>query len=132
MNEFTENPYIIRSLYILPDEEPVVKYLNGTEAQMEELVHGKIASAGIEEGVCVIHNALSELLKMTENRVIDGTQFYGPMIVVSFDNVGNIISLTEDDAEYFAEQFALKKPSTGSDHSPCAGQGQDILRFCLA
>ena len=100
MNEFTENPYIIRSLYILPDEEPVVKYLNGTEAQMEELVHGKIASAGIEEGVCVIHNALSELLKMTENRV---------MIVVSFDNVGNIISLTEDDAEYFAEQFALKK-----------------------
>ena len=36
MNEFTENPYIIRSLYILPDEEPVVKYLNGTEAQMEE------------------------------------------------------------------------------------------------
>ena len=109
MNEFTENPYIIRSLYILPDEEPVVKYLNGTEAQMEELVHGKIASAGIEEGVCVIHNALSELLKMTENRVIDGTQFYGPMIVVSFDNVGNIISLTEDAAEYFAEQFALKK-----------------------
>ena len=109
MNEFTENPYIIRSLYILPDEEPVVKSLPGTEAQMEELVHGKIASAGIEEGVCVIHNALSELLKMTENRVIDGTQFYGPMIVVSFDNVGNIISLTEDDAEYFAEQFALKK-----------------------
>ena len=46
---------------------------------------------------------------MTENRVIDGIQFYGPMIVVSFDNVGNIISLTEDDAEYFAEQFALKK-----------------------
>ena len=23
-------------------------------------------------------------------------------------------------------------PSTGSDHSPCAGQGRDILRFCLA
>ena len=23
-------------------------------------------------------------------------------------------------------------PSTGSSHSPCAGQGQDILRFCLA
>ena len=22
-------------------------------------------------------------------------------------------------------------PSTGSSHSPCAGQGQDILRFCL-
>ena len=23
-------------------------------------------------------------------------------------------------------------PSTGSDHSPCAGQGRDILRFCVA
>ena len=82
MNEFTENPYIIRSLYILPDEEPVVKYLNGTEARWNWYM-AKSPQAGIEEGVCVIHNALSELLKMTENRVIDGTQFYGPMIVVS-------------------------------------------------
>lgn len=105
--EITENPYIIRCLYVCPGEEPVVEYLNGTESQMEDLVFGKIASVGVDDGVCVIHNAFAEALKMTENRTMYNQTFFGPMIVVSFDNFGNIISLSEEDTEYYSEMLAL-------------------------
>lgn len=109
MQNFTENPFIIRCLYVCPNEEPKVEYLNGTEAQMEDLVHGKISSSGIDEGVCVIHNAYSEVLKMPENRTIFNETFFGPMIVVAFDNFGNILSLPDDDLEYFSKLLALPK-----------------------
>ena len=109
MQNFTENPYIISCMYVNPGKEPEVQYLNGTEAQMEDMVHGKIASNGIDEGVCVIHNAFSDVLQMPENRTIFNETFYGPMIVVSFDAFGNIISLTDEDLEYFSGLLALPK-----------------------
>lgn len=109
MQNFVQNPYIIRCLYVNPDKEPEVQYLNGTEAQMEDMVHGKIASIGITDDVCVIHNAFSEVLQMPENRTIFHETFYGPMIVVSFDAFGNIISLTDEDVEYFSDLLMLSK-----------------------
>ena len=85
MQNFTENPYIIRCLYVNPGKEPEVQYLNGTEAQMENMVQGKIASNGINKGVCVIHNAFSDVLKMQENRTIFNETYYGHMIVEYID-----------------------------------------------
>lgn len=107
MQNFVQNPYIIRCLYVEPGKKPEVKYLNGTEAQMEDMVHGKIASIGITDDVCVIHNAFSDVLQMPENRTIFNESFYGPMIVVSFDPFGNIISLTDEDVEYFSNLLTL-------------------------
>lgn len=109
MQNFTENPFIIRSLYICPGKEPEVQYLNGTESQMEDLVHGRISSSGIDEGICVIYNAYSEALKMQENRTIFNDVFFGPIIVVAYDNFGNIHSLSDEDLDYFAELLALPK-----------------------
>lgn len=109
MQNFTQNPYIIRSLYVCPGKEPEVQYLNGTEAQMEDLVHGRIASIGIDEGISIVHNAFAETLRMPENRVIFNETFFGPIIVIAFDNFGNIISLTDEDTEYFLKLLALPK-----------------------
>ena len=105
--EMTQNPYIIRCLYVCPGKEPEVHYLNGTESQMEDMVSGRIASTGVDDGVCVIHNAFGEVLKMPQNRTMYNETFYGPMIVVSFDNFGNIISLSEEDTAYYSEMLAL-------------------------
>ncbi len=101
------NPYIIRALYVRPGEQPKTEYLNGTEAQLEDLVDGRIASVGVEEGVCVIHNAFSDRLNMQENRSIDNEPFYGPFVVVGFDEFGNIISLNDDNFDYYQNLLTI-------------------------
>lgn len=105
--KLTPNPYIIRGLYVRPGEQPTVEYLNGTEAQMEDLVDGKIASVGVDDDICVIYNAFSEELKMPENRSIYNQKFFGPMIVVSFDQFGNILSLSDDNYKYYENLLKL-------------------------
>ena len=101
------NPYIIRALYVRPGEQPKEEYLNGTEAQMEDLVDGKIASIGVDEGVCVIYNAFSDRLNMQGNRSIYNEKFYGSFIVVGFDEFGNIISLNDDNFDYYGNLLTL-------------------------
>lgn len=103
----TPNPYIIRSLYVRPGEQPRVEYLNGTEAQMEDMVDGKIASVGVDEGICVIYNAFSDVMNMPENRSIYNQKFFGPFLVVSFDAFGNILSLNDDDYKYYEDLLKL-------------------------
>ena len=101
------NPYIIRALYVRPGEQPKEEFLNGTEAQMEDLVDGRIASIGVDEGICVIHNAFSDRLNMQENRSIYNETFYGPILVVGFDEFGNIISLSDDNFNYYENLVKL-------------------------
>ena len=101
------NPYIIRALYVRPGEQPKEEFLNGTEAQMEDIVDGRIASIGVDEGICVIHNAFSDRLNMQENRSIYNETFYGPILVVGFDEFGNIISLSDDNFNYYENLLKL-------------------------
>ena len=101
------NPYIIRAIYVRPGEQPKTEYLNGTEAQMEDLVDGRIASIGVDEGICVIHNAFSDRLNMQKNRSIYNETFYGPINVVGFDEFGNIISLSDDNFNYYENLLKL-------------------------
>ena len=101
------SPYIIRALYVRPGEQPKEEFLNGTEAQMEDLVDGRIASIGVDEGICVIHNAFSDRLNMQENRSIYNETFYGPILVVGFDEFGNIISLSDDNFNYYENLLKL-------------------------
>lgn len=103
----TPNPYIIRALYACPGEQPRAEYLNGTEMQMEDLVDGRIASVGIDEGICVIYNAFSDRLNMQENRSIYNQKFYGSFLVVGFDEFGNIISLNDDNFDYYENLLKL-------------------------
>ena len=102
-----ENPYIFRCLYMRPDEQPRAEYLNGTEEQMENLLDGKIASVGVDDGICVFYNAFSELMQMPENRTIGEHNFCGPMFVIAYDNFGNILSLNDDDFAYYENLLKL-------------------------
>ena len=74
---------------------------------MEDLVDGRIASIGVDEGICVIHNAFSDRLNMQENRSIYNETFYGPILVVGFDEFGNIISLSDDNFNYYENLLKL-------------------------
>lgn len=102
MSEFS-----VRAVYVRPGEQPVIKELENTEAQMEDLVEGRIASTGVDDGVCVIYNALADVLHMPLNRTIYNQEILGPFVVVSFDESGDIISLSEDNIAYYQKIFSL-------------------------
>lgn len=98
---------VLHGLYVCPGEQPEIRQLFGIESQIEELVHGKIASKGIDEGVCMMYNALSEMLNMPYNRTVYNEKVYGPFLLLSFDENGSVSSLSEEDVEYYREMFTL-------------------------
>ncbi len=98
---------ILHALYVCPDEQPEVKVLVGIESQIEELVHGKIASKGIDDGICMMYNELAGVLKMPYNRTVNGEEVYGPFLLLAYDDNGTISSMTDEDMEYFREMFTL-------------------------
>jgi hypothetical protein len=98
---------IMHALHVQPGQPPVDRILVGTEAEMEDLVDGKIASIGIDDGVCVIYNAFSDKLNLPLNRTIDNQPFYGSFVVVSYNEFGDLISLSEDNLEYYTNLLAL-------------------------
>lgn len=95
------NPFCLQIVYKEPGKEAVVKEIDNSEAAMEDLVHGKIDSVGIDDGVCLIFNRLAETLKMPECCTIYNQTFYGPILIVEFDNNGQLHSLDEDNVEYY-------------------------------
>ncbi len=98
---------IMHALYMRPGEQLVEKILDGSEAEMEDLVDGKIASVGIDDGVCVIYNAFADKLNMPLNRTIYNQPFYGPIIVVAFDAFGQLTSLDEESLPYYKKILSL-------------------------
>ena len=102
-----ENPYIIRCLYMRPGEQPRAEFLNGTESQMETLLDGKIASVGIDDGICAFYNAFSEVMQMPENRTIGNHTFYGPILLVSYNATGDIFDLNDGDFAYYEDLLKL-------------------------
>ena len=55
----SENPFTLTVLYKQPGEKPEVMEIMNSVGDMDELVHGKIESQGIDDGVCVIFNGLA-------------------------------------------------------------------------
>lgn len=98
---------IMHSLLVKPGEAPVEIILDGTEAQLEDLVDGKIASIGVDDGICVIYNALSDKLNMPFNRSINDYDFYGSFVVVGFNEFGSLDSIPEDNVEYYMDLLAV-------------------------
>ena len=98
---------IMHSLLVKPGEAPVEVILDGSEAQLEDLVDGKIASIGIDDGVCVIYNAFMDKLNMQLNRKIYNQEFFGNFVVVGFNEFGSLDSLTEDNLEYYLDLLAI-------------------------
>lgn len=98
---------IMHSLLVKPGEAPVEVILDGTEAQLEDLVDGKIASIGVDDGICVIYNALSDKLNMPFNRSIYEHDFHGSFVVVGFNEFGSLDSIPEDSVEYYMDLLAI-------------------------
>lgn len=97
----------IRALYVEPGKQPVVRELMNQESEMEDLVHGKIASVGIDEDVTVIYNAFSEVLNMPYCRTIYNRKFYGPFVICEYNQYGQLHSLGQDNLQYYRDMFAL-------------------------
>lgn len=97
---------ILTILYKEPGEEVVVKQIINSEEDMNELVHGKIDSVGIDDGVCAIFNAFGEKLNMPECCTIYGRTFYGPVLLIEFNENGELQSLDKGNIEYYTNLFA--------------------------
>ena len=97
------NPFFLTILYAEPGKKPEMKDIFNTMDEMDHLVHGKIDSIGVDDGICVIYNALAETLKMEENCTIYGQKFFGPIIIVEFNEAGNLVSIDQKNFEYYAE-----------------------------
>ena len=99
------NPFLLTVLYKEPGCAPEVKQISNSIAEMEELVHGKIDSVGVDDGICVICNSMAELLKMPLCTEIYNQKFYGPILMVEFNENGQLCSLDEDNIQYYAKLF---------------------------
>ena len=98
---------IMHSLLVKPGEAPVEVILDGTEAQLEDLVDGKIASIGVDDGICVIYNALSDKLNMPFNRSVYDHDFYGSFVLVGFNEFGSLDSIPEENVGYYIDMLTL-------------------------
>ena len=83
-----ENPFALKVLYKEPGENPEVIEVMNSVANMDELVHGKIDSQGIDDGVCIIFNSLAVKLNMPLCATIYNQAFYGPILFVEYDEHG--------------------------------------------
>lgn len=102
----TLEEFVIRVLYVRPGEAPERKLLVNSEANLQELVHGKIDSFGIDEDFCVICNAYRDALVMPLNRTIYGTPIRGDFVLCKFNSKGLLVPMDEEDLEYYEKMLA--------------------------
>ena len=98
--------FVIRALYVRTGEAPERKLLVNTEENLQQLVHGKIDSFGIDDEICVICNAFRDALAMPVNRTIYGTAVRGDFVVCKFNSKGLLVPMEEEDLEYYEKMLA--------------------------
>jgi hypothetical protein len=101
----SNNPFTLTVLYKQPGEKPEVREIMNSVADMDELVHGKIDSQGIDDGVCVIYNSLAVQLNMPLCATLYNQEFYGPILFVEFDENGALRSLDQTNIDYYADML---------------------------
>ena len=97
----SDNPFTLTVLYKQPGEKPEVMEIMNSVGDMDELVHGKIESVGIDDGVCVIYNGLAVEMNMPLCATIYNQAFYGPILFVEFDENGSLRSLDQSNIDYY-------------------------------
>ena len=97
----SDNPFTLTVLYNQPGEKPEVMEIMNSVGDMDELVHGKIESQGIDDGVCVIFNGLAVKMNMPLCATIYNQAFYGPILFVEFDENGSLRSLDQSNIDYY-------------------------------
>ncbi len=98
--------FVIRALYVRPGEAPERKLLVNTEENLQQLVHGRIDSFGIDDEFCIICNAFRDSLAMPVNRTIYGTTVRGEFVVCKFNAKGLLVPMEEEDLEYYEKMLA--------------------------
>lgn len=99
------NPFALTVLYKQPGEKAEVMEIVNSVGDMDELVHGKIESQGIDEGVCIIYNSLAVKLNMPLCATIYNQEFYGPILFVEFDENGALRSLDQSNIDYYSNML---------------------------
>lgn len=97
-----DNPFTLTVLYKQPGEKPEVMEIMNSVGDMDELVHGKIESQGIDDGVCIVYNSLAVKLGMPLCATIYNQEFYGPILFVEFDENGSLRSLDQSNIDYYS------------------------------
>ena len=75
-------------------------------------VGGHIDALGLECGVCLICNEECKLMGLPANRRVGGDIIVGTFLIVG-EADGEFCSLSDEDAAYYAAEFAKPMPSHG-------------------
>ena len=104
----TQKPEGLLRVVVLEPGEPAYAGEIGADLKsMQRAVGGHIeVTCPFSDSVAVVGNEEAKLIHMEGNRHIAGQVYAGPLFIVGDDGEGNFISLTEDQATAYCEQFA--------------------------
>jgi len=102
----------LQVLRIEPGEAPEPVTMPNTLQAFQKAVGGYIELLYLEDGICLVCNEEGKLIGLSANRHVAGDTIAGAFLIVG-EADGEFCSLSQEDAAYYAEQFAEPIQSCG-------------------
>jgi hypothetical protein len=102
----------IKALKIAPLERPEICYLENTLEALQKAVSigadyvGLIEIIDLDERTCIVCNEEGKLINLMPNRRLGDDIICGVFYVVGQNDEGDLTSLTDEEIERYAKQFA--------------------------
>ncbi len=96
---------VIKVLKVEPKKKPEICLLKNDLKSLQEAVGGLIEIISLDVGVALLCNEEGKLIGLEPNRRLGSDIIVGTFYVLGDDENGVLKSLSEEDAEYYAEYF---------------------------
>ncbi len=108
---------MIQALRVKPGAAPEIITVPNKLESLQAAVGGYIEALGLDCGVCLICNEEGKLLGLPANRQVGGDIIAGTFLIVG-EADGKFCSLSDTDADHYAEEFAQPLPSHSGQDGP--------------
>lgn len=95
----------MRVLIVEPKKEPYVKEIQNDLKSMQEVVGGYIEIIEIDKNIVIVDNEEGKCIPLDGNRRIGRDIIAGTFFVCGSNDNGNLLSLTDSEAEKYYERF---------------------------
>lgn len=96
---------VIKVLKVEPKKKPEICLLKNDLKSLQEAVGGLIEIISLDVGVALLCNEEGKLIGLEPNRRLGSDIIVGTFYVLGDDENGVLKSISEEDAEYYAEIF---------------------------
>ncbi|MDD4623764.1 MAG: DUF3846 domain-containing protein [Bacilli bacterium] len=107
LEEFKVNNKLL-IVKVEPDKLPQEKYIINDLNAMQSEVNGLIEMVDIDDNVCIVCNEEGKILNLELNRVVGNDIIAGSFFIVGFNDEGDTVSLTEEQAKCYKEKYNQK------------------------